>query len=151
VAEYVDEKWRDCLKGVKAFKSNWTKAVNHSGISLEEQVDLIQELLQRDYVFGLADWEGVLKNQLVALKEIVQRVEIAKATPVRSRQSAEMLDEKEDRDSERMQPRVLFASPKADEVEGEPVELVNKVIIRCLNTTSASWNFLKMSRWKQRK
>ena len=82
VAEYVDEKWRDCLKGVKAFKSNWTKAVNHSGISLEEQVDLIQELLQRDYVFGLADWEGFLKNQLVALKEIVQRVEIAKATPV---------------------------------------------------------------------
>ena len=76
------------LQELKPFKSNWTKAVNTSGITLtpEELVDLLEELKSMDLkAIGCEAWNATFEALLDNARNVKQQVDVIKATPGKSK------------------------------------------------------------------
>jgi hypothetical protein len=85
------------LKGVRAFKSNWTQAVSQSNVTVDEQEDLVKAWLSSAWIEqeGIIECKRLLESQAGALAKVAEQAEIIRATPSKPR-TVTFLDEKDD-------------------------------------------------------
>jgi hypothetical protein len=90
--------WVTVFRAVKPFRGNWTKAINQSGISLEEQMDLYQELLRLNLASRddkdkgetrLGEWDDLLHERNEELKKVLHEAAVVAATPQPKKSSRE--------------------------------------------------------------
>ncbi len=87
VKEYAEDHWVAVLLAVKPFKSNWTKAIKLSSITLNEEVDLVEFLLQHtvDNRDDLRPWKDMLASIRDNVLKIVHDVEVVEKTKLASK------------------------------------------------------------------
>ncbi len=97
--EVSDDSLLLALGEIKPFKGNWTKAMAVTGLTVEEQLDLVQGLLKLD-VAAMAKngpgWVTMLAEMREEIRDAVREAQIRSATPARNNpKETGKLEEKE--------------------------------------------------------